>query len=52
MDVVIKVRCEQAMLVSRDTMYKIKKPRMFQTGDIMDKGRNDQIKDLRRDVMI
>jgi hypothetical protein len=34
-------------------MYKNRKhPGTFQTGDIMYKGRSDQIKDLRRDVMI
>jgi hypothetical protein len=34
-------------------MYKNRKhPATFQTGDIMYKGRSDQIKDLRRDVMI
>jgi hypothetical protein len=34
-------------------MYKNRKhPGTFQTGDIMYKGRSDQVKDLRRDVMI
>jgi hypothetical protein len=34
-------------------MYKNRKhPGTFQTGDITYKGRSDQIKDLRRDVMI
>ncbi len=34
-------------------MYKNRKhPGTFQTGDIMYKGRSDQIKDLRRDVVI